>query len=45
MLTGFATDDTNLFLGPLNLQATTDDFDMTRAITVFAPDENIAVKC
>ena len=39
----FRTDDTNLFLGPLNLQATTDDFDMTRAITVFAPDENIAV--
>ena len=39
----FRTDDTNLFLGPLNLQATIDDFDMTRAITVFAPDENITV--
>ena len=32
-----------MFLGPLNLQATIDDFDMTRAITVFAPDENITV--
>ena len=34
----------NLFLGPLNLQATTDDFDMTRAITVFPTEENIAVR-
>ena len=34
----------NLFLGPLNLQATTADFDMTRAITVFPTEENIAVR-
>ena len=34
----------NLFLGPLNLQATTQDFDMTRAITVFPTEENIAVR-
>ena len=34
----------NLFLGPLNLQATKDDFDMTRAITVFPTEENIAVR-
>ena len=34
----------NLFLGPLNLQATTEDFDMTRAITVFPTEENIAVR-
>ena len=40
----FRIEEQNLFLGPLNLQATTDDFDMTRAITVYAPDENIAVK-
>ena len=40
----FRSDDTNLFLGPLNLQAETSNFDMTRAITVFAPDENIAVR-
>ena len=39
----FDTNDQNLFLGPLNMQASTDDFDMIRAITVFAPDENIAV--
>ena len=37
-------DEQNLFLGPLNLQATTDDFDMTRAITVFPTEENIAVR-
>ena len=40
----FDSIDQNLFLGPLNLQAETSNFDMTRAITVFAPDENIAVK-
>ena len=40
----FVSDTQNLFLGPLNLQATTDDFDMTRAITVFPKDENIAVR-
>ena len=40
----FDTADQNLFLGPLNLQASTSNFDMTRAITVFAPDENIAVR-
>ena len=34
----------NLFLGPLNLQATTENFDMTRAITVFPTEENIAVR-
>ena len=34
----------NLFLGPLNLQATTEDFEMTRAITVFPTEENIAVR-
>ena len=34
----------NLFLGPLNLQATTDNFEMTRAITVFPTEENIAVR-
>jgi len=40
----FRREEQNLFLGPLNLQATTSDFDMTRAINVFAPDENIAVR-
>ena len=40
----FDSIDQNLFLGPLNLQAETSNFDMTRAITVFAPDENIAVR-
>ena len=40
----FDTTDQNLFLGPLDLQAETSNFDMTRAITVFAPDENIAVR-
>ena len=40
----FVSETQNLFLGPLNLQATTDDFDMTRAITVFPKDENIAVR-
>ena len=40
----FDTDEQNLFLGPLNLQATTSDFDMTRAITVFPTEENIAVR-
>ena len=40
----FDTADQNLFLGPLNLQASTSNFDMTRAITVFAPDENITVR-
>ena len=39
----FASGTQNLFLGPLNLQATTNDFDMTRTITIFPPDENIAV--
>jgi len=34
----------NLFLGPLDMQGTDQDFNMTRAITVFAPDENIAVR-
>ena len=40
----FDTVDQNLFLGPLDMQASIDNFDMTRAITVFAPDENIAVR-
>ena len=39
----FDTVDQNLFLGPLDMQASTNNFDMTRAITVFAPDENITV--
>ena len=34
----------NLFLGPLDMQGTDQDFNMTRAITVFAPDENISVR-
>ena len=40
----FDTIDQNLFLGPLDMQASINNFDMTRAITVFAPDENIAVR-
>ena len=40
----FRREEQNLFLGPLNLQATTSDFDMTRAINVFAPDENITIR-
>ena len=39
----FGREEQNLFLA-LNLQATTSDFDMTRAINVFAPDENITVR-
>ena len=39
----FDTVDQNLFLGPLDMQASINNFDMTRAITVFAPDENITV--
>ena len=39
----FATGEQNLFLGPLGLQASTDNFDMTRAITVFPTEENLAV--
>ena len=34
----------NLFLGPLDMQGTDQNFNMTRTITVFAPDENIAVR-
>ena len=40
----FATLTQNLFLGPMNLQATTINFDMTRTITVFPQDENLAVR-
>ena len=40
----FATGEQNLFLGPLGLQASTDNFDMTRTITVFPTEENLAVK-
>lgn len=40
----FDSSTQNLFLGPVNLQATTSDFDMTRAITIFPTEENIAVK-
>ena len=40
----FATGTQNLFLGSLGLQASTDNFDMTRTITVFPTEENIAVK-
>ena len=39
----FATGTQNLFLGPLGLQASTDNFDMTRTITVFPTEENLAV--
>ena len=34
----------NLFLGPLDMQGTDQDFNMTRTITVFAPDETISVR-
>ena len=34
-VTVFDSSTQNLFLGPVNLQATTSDFDMTRAITIF----------
>ena len=40
----FATGTQNLFLGALSLQASTDNFDMTRAITVSPTEENIAVR-
>ena len=40
----FATGTQNLFLGALSLQASTDNFDMTRAITVFPTEENLAVR-
>ena len=40
----FATGNKNLFLESLGLQASTDNFDMTRTITVFPTEENIAVK-
>ena len=40
----FGDAEYNLFLGPLDMQGTDQDFNMTRAITVFAPDENIAVR-
>ena len=43
-VTVFDSSTQNLFLGPVNLQATTSDFDMTRAITIFPTEENIAVK-
>ena len=40
----FGDAEQNLFLGPLDMQGTDQDFNMTRAITVFAPDENISVR-
>ena len=40
----FGDAEYNLFLGPLDMQGTDQGFNMTRAITVFAPDENIAVR-
>ena len=40
----FATGNKNLFLESLGLQASTDNFDMTRTITVFPTEENLAVK-
>ena len=40
----FATGEQNLFLGPFGFNASKDNFDMTRAITVFPKDENLAVK-
>ena len=43
-VTVFDDSTQNLFLGPLVLQATTENFEMTRAITVFPTEENIAVR-
>ena len=40
----FATGEENLFLGPFGFNASKDNFDMTRTITVFPKDENLAVK-
>ena len=40
----FATRSENLFLGPFGFNASKDNFDMTRTITVFPKDENLAVK-
>ena len=40
----FATGEQNLFLGPFGIQGSKDNFDMTRAITIFTKDENITVK-
>ena len=40
----FATGSENLFLGPFGFNASKDNFDMTRTITVFPKDENLAVK-
>ena len=40
----FGDAEYNLFLGPLDIQGTDQDFNMTRAVTVYAPDENIAVR-
>jgi len=40
----FATGSENLFLGPFGFNASKDNFDMTRAITIFPKDENLAVK-
>ena len=37
-------DEYNLFLAHLIYRQQINDFDMTRAITVFAPDENITVR-
>ena len=43
-VTRFATGSENLFLGPFGFNASKDNFDMTRTITVFPKDENLAVK-
>ncbi len=40
----FGDAEYNLFLGPLDIQGTDQNFNMTRAVTVYAPDENIAVR-
>ena len=40
----FATGEQNLFLGPFGFNASKDNFDMTRAITIFPKDENLAVR-
>ena len=40
----FATGNENLFLGPFGFNASKDNFDMTRTITIFPQDENLAVK-
>ena len=40
----FATGEKNLFLEPFGIQGSKDNYDMTRAITIFTKDENLTVK-